>query len=210
MAVNVVDRLEAVEIEEADGERLAGLDPGGEQRLHPTPVRQRRQIVGIGDGGRGFFRLLRSPMLLRGEAARAHDIGESAIVLAQHENDKAGYHEQQRREPEGRSAAAQQCRDERRARGEDDEARGVREAGQTERAGGGRDPDAEQQESPFECVSPRHSGGDQGEGEGESGPGGRSASKVAPDGLEAERIDARADLQPIGGAVDRERQESAR
>ena len=98
-----------------DGERraalAAGLDPLAEQRLHPAPVRQRRQIVGIGDGVRGFFRFLRSPMLFRGEEARAHDVGESAIVFAQHENDETGYYEQQRREPEGRGVAAQEGRD---------------------------------------------------------------------------------------------------
>ncbi len=84
------------------------------------------------------------------------------------------------------------------------------EAGQTERAGGARDPDAEQHKSPLESVALRRDSGDQREDEAETRTDDCGASQVAPDRLEAESIEALADLQPIGGAMERERQERGR
>ena len=60
--MSVVDGLEAVEIDQAQCERLAGLlcdaDPVGEQALKAAPVGEPGQIVGQRDGHRRLSRLL--------------------------------------------------------------------------------------------------------------------------------------------------------
>ena len=64
--MNVVDGLEAVQIDQAQCERLAGLrcddDPVGEQALKAAPVGEPGQIVGQRDGHRRLPRLLGDPL----------------------------------------------------------------------------------------------------------------------------------------------------
>ena len=66
MPMSVVDGLEAVEIDQAQCERLAGLlcddDPVSEQALKAAPVGEPGQIVGQRDGHRRFSRLLGNPL----------------------------------------------------------------------------------------------------------------------------------------------------
>jgi hypothetical protein len=58
MPMSVVDGLEAVQVDQAKCERLAGLcrgyDPVGEEALKAAPVGEPGQIVGQRDGVRKF------------------------------------------------------------------------------------------------------------------------------------------------------------
>ena len=92
MSVRVVDRLEAVQIDETECKGLAGLGCSpycvGEQAVKTAPVGQPGQIVGQRYGHRRQPRFLRDALLFGDHESRPHDFGEHAKMLVEHPDDE--------------------------------------------------------------------------------------------------------------------------
>ena len=155
MPVNVVDRLEAVEVDETDREglcpRLSRLGPIGQERQKKASIRQPGQIVRIRDRCRGLPPFLRGAMHVGDREAGTDELEERSGILDQHVADEAGSNDDERGQPCAVlvSGEDESGRDRRRSRG-DDEDRAAREAHKTKRARGGDDPARDQQQRFFQ------------------------------------------------------------
>ena len=202
MPMNVVDGFESVEIDQTEREWLAGLrcgpDPVGEQALKAAPVGQPGQVVGQRYGHRRLPRLLGGALAFSDHEARPHDFGEHAEALVEHADDEAGDDGEERREHERQlGAAGQECDDERRGRGDDDNARLARDPVETYRANGGDDPDGDERQSEFDhAVTPGRNRRCQGERKRQRRPENASRAHLAPDKLERLKLHVGARLEP--------------
>ena len=118
MPVNVIDRLEAVEVEQAHGEGpgavLARADSAREQRLKEAPVGETGEIVGVGDRGRGFPRVLGGLVHTGDDETGADDLGEGLGIVDEHVANEGGDGNKQRRHPVRQVVSVgEECHDER-------------------------------------------------------------------------------------------------
>ena len=143
MAERVVDRLEAVEVEQSEREVGAGI---GETRLERgeegAPVGEAGQRIGVGDpadarflGDRRRFGLARPFALAVDDGARAHQLDEAAILQVDQAQRQKGDQHQADADAEMGEVGGESERD-REGQGEEQQrqARGRREAAQPEGA----------------------------------------------------------------------------
>ena len=214
MPVNVVDRLEAVEVEQADRERLRArlsrVDAAGEQRLKTAPVGEPGQIVGVGDGGGGLPGVFRGAVHFGDHEAGADDLGERLGVVDQHVANESGDRDQETGHPVGQIVAVDDERhDERDHRTCDDENRGPHQAHQAERRRDRGRPDGDQQQGFLDNrVRPHENSGDKRKPEHHRRPDKAGVADVAAHDFEALAIDPGAHSHPVdeSGHHDREQQ----
>jgi hypothetical protein len=196
----IVDRLESVEVDKADGERRSRScpDPVGELALKAAPVGQSGQIIGEGDGHRRLPRVFRRALFFGDGETRPDDLGEHAKVLAEHADDEACGYGHERREPERQVGPPHEERDDEwRGRGGDDDAGCVPERIETKRASGGGDPDGDQRQCEFDEAALRRGGRrHQGERKRQRRPEDAGALDLASGEVERHALHPGARLEP--------------
>ena len=218
--MSVVNGLEAVQIDQTQCERLAGLlcdyDPVSEQALKAPPVGEPGQIVGQRYGHRRFSRLLGNPLHFGDRESRLHDLGEHAKVLVEHPDDQTRGDGDQRREAERQArAASDECNDEDRGCGDNDHLGLARDPVEAHCANGGHNPDDEERQRELDhAILPGRDRSCQRECKRQRRPEHARRAHLAPDAVERLNLDAGARLEPrrqpeYRHADERRRQEEA-
>ena len=215
VAMDVVDRLESIEVQHANRERgVRGRwisHPVAEQDLKMAAIGEPSEVVGVGHLGRGEFGFLRQLALLRDHRAGSNDFAEYPKILLQHVDQETGNNQQQRDQRVQKLVAERQKRRDKRQRGgENDERRGTRQGEQAERAGDDGDPDGEHHHRLLVDIAAIHgSDANQREAQRQRRPENRGGAHILADDGDVHIVDALAGSHPVPQSRDDDAKQDA-